>query len=371
MKIAFGKYLLVPSSDGRIHVYYILDFRHAENCVQDNDIHLHTFHRTESRYKNIASNRGMAKNIQKVKEAVQPICSLGPFTVGDYRPASSIANNRKSSDKKTQVKASIVDLSAWGNDHENDGDSAIVGGNSALLGNLAVLTQEGDVHVFQFQTNESLSESDFHQLKVEHSVSFFSGHISATAIAGTTMKRMTKMHVMENIDRYRAETILIISVGFENGIISEYIIKNNSKATLRWEGRLESSVSSMEYITRSQDKIIDDSRKTNNEVYLVVGISQESSLINESEENSMISCVDVINSSLVERDFKSSSSSPSSTLIELKEYIIWPTHNWKSKKFDQQKNPHHKSDYQGFAITSAVGKYCTIESILQELVSIP
>ena len=103
----------------------------------------------------------------------------------------------------------------------------------------------------------------------------------------------------------------------------------------------------------------------------MVGISQESSLINESEESSMISCVDVINSSLVERDFKSSSSSPSSTLIELKEYIIWPTHNWKSKKFDQQKNPHHKSDYQGFAITSAVGKYCTIESILQELVSIP
>ena len=106
MKIAFQQYLVVPTSDGSVLFYQVIDFSHAEACMQEYELNRNLFSRNDSYHQNIDNQRKMAAKIQQEKEAVPPVFSLGPFHAGDYLNRSL----RNITDKLQLIPASIVDI---------------------------------------------------------------------------------------------------------------------------------------------------------------------------------------------------------------------------------------------------------------------
>lgn len=324
LRIAFEQYVLAPTSDGRVQIYQIADFRYAENCMKEeceelNNSNYNNATSSSARYKNIANNHSMAGNIQNAKVSVKPICSLGPFYVGDHRPQIQIQpspvtlrkpDSTGDRNKKIGPIASIVDVRMCDADnyHLN-----VVGTieRSTLLGNLSILTLEGDVHLFEcYQitgiANVGCSDNDMStspsssslinlnlsgdtplannsstsanvnaissniQLKVEHVVSYSSGGMGnpATALAIFRSVKEVRINVMNSsvgtsdndalsssgsgtfvsTGLRQYQAELWIAVGFETGVVVEHAVLNKRQVLLRWRGYLECPIRSIGYI---------------------------------------------------------------------------------------------------------------------------
>ena len=333
MKIAFEEYLMVPTRDGRVLMYQIQDFFHAEACAQEDELNRYALNKNESYHKSIANNRKMASSIQKEKEAVQPVFSLGPFYVGDY-----LRSSRNSTDKLPSTPASIVDICICEADKTKKNPSA-------TLGNVAILTQEGDVHVYEFfslQSGGAGPEGDTNQLKVDHMHSFHSGDISATSLAmQRSLKRTTVVVNNTTLRTHQAE--LRIAVGHEGGVISEYTIIER-RHLIKWKGKVEYPIRSLAYIYTPSvgdeaDKMIPrKDAKTmqplDEQLFLVIGIAQtgmEGTRPSTTEEI-LSSCLEVISTADVEKEWNSKHrGSRISTAIELDQFSIWPTNHVKGK----------------------------------------
>ena len=336
MKIAFQEYLLVPTSDGRILFYQVLDFYRAECVMQEYELNRNLFVRNESYHKNIANYKKMASKIQQEKEAVQPVISLGPFNAGEYRNKSL----RNISDKIPSNPASIVDICIC--EVENTKQT-----QPSLLGVIVVLVQEGDVHVFELYSipNTLSGEKDTSEIKVDHIHSFHSGNIGATSLAvQRTLKRNTV--VVNNTTLRNHQPELHIAVGYDGGTVTEFIIVER-RHVFKWKGFLEGSVQALAYIhAPNQDEI---TRKESSpsphgkdrmaylldeDLFLVMGTSLNvGNAINShshshSSEDIISSCLDVVNTSDVEKEwnskFRGTCSNKTDGTLDLLDLIIWP-----------------------------------------------
>ena len=336
MKIAFQEYLLVPTSDGRILFYQVLDFYRAECVMQEYELNRNLFVRNESYHKNIANYKKMASKIQQEKEAVQPVISLGPFNAGEYRNKSL----RNISDKIPSNPASIVDICIC--EVENTKQT-----QPSLLGVIVVLVQEGDVHVFELYSipNTLSGEKDTSEVKVDHIHSFHSGNIGATSLAvQRTLKRNTV--VVNNTTLRNHQPELHIAVGYDGGTVAEFIIVER-RHVFKWKGFLEGSVQALAYIhAPNQDEI---TRKESSpsphgkdrmaylldeDLFLVMGTSLNvGNAINShshshSSEDIISSCLDVVNTSDVEKEwnskFRGTCSNKTDGTLDLLDLIIWP-----------------------------------------------
>ena len=314
LKIAFQQYLLVPTSDGHILFYQVVDFSHAEACVQEYELNQNLFSRNELYHKNVSNQRKMAAKIQQEKESVQPVYSLGPFHAGDYMNRSTV----NIVDKTQSIPASIVDISVLENDE-----------GKRTLGTIVILVQEGDVHIFDIivkQNNTPGTEIDFPDIKVDHVHSFNSGNIGATALAAhRAVKRTTVDIDGTTLTHYNPE--LRISVGSNSGIVVEFAIVE-MQHLFKWKGRIDSSLRSLAYIHSPKESSSNTRDPLDEDLFLILGSSQEEvdTMEPSSVEDILSHCLDIIHVSGAEKIWKSQDRGPRqpSASIELVDLSIWP-----------------------------------------------
>jgi len=343
MKIAFGEYLLVPTSDARIFVYQIADFLRAEEHMQELELdpfsHLE---KNESIYKNIGYIRKLASNIQLEKETIQPILCLGPFYIGDYNTAPTSVPLRSAGSTLKPVPASIVDLCQCEYD---------LTAQNSKQGSIAILTQDGGVHVFEFSFLHSTArgeEDDFSQLKVELLHKIHAGDICATAISMQRSLKRTSVNVNNTVLRqFKAQ--LNISIGFENGDVAEFAVADRQHV-LKWKLSMGSPVTALAYAYARQD-ISDVSKESpdrrsptrrdssiplEHQLHLAIGTSQDEIAYKNrhvvyTSEDIISSCLDVINVEFTETEWLAKCKSVSdetnmisSNSIDINEVTIWP-----------------------------------------------
>jgi hypothetical protein len=370
MKIAFQQYLVVPTSDGSVLFYQVIDFSHAEACMQEYELNRNLFSRNDSYHQNIDNQRKMAAKIQQEKEAVPPVFSLGPFHAGDYLNRSL----RNITDKLQLIPASIVDICICEVDEMKQ---------TPLLGTIVILVQEGDVHVFDIFSMQNMSPGveDIPEVKVDHVHSFYSGDIGATSLAAQRALKRTTVDIQNTTLRHH-QPELRISVGYEGGTVVEFAIVEK-RHLFKWKGRLENSVRSLAYIhAPNEDDIANDRPRPqgkdmvigpplDEDLLLVIGTSQYGvDATNPSTTEDIISsCLDVIHVFDAEKEWNSnyrdSSRKESSVAIELVELSIWPTNQIKGEDavvvslFDQKKRK--SLECPGVKAVSSIGKclYCT------------
>jgi hypothetical protein len=335
MKIAFGEYLLVPTSDARIFIYQIVDFLRVEEYMQE--LELNTFshmERNESFYKNVGTNRKLASNIQLEKDTVQPILALGPFHIGDYNTAPM----KSTGSKPKPIPASIVDLCQCEYD---------LTAQNSKQGSVAILTQDGGVHVFELsflQRTPRVEDDDFSQLKVEHMHSFHAGDICATAISMQRSLKRTAVTVNNTVLRqFKAQ--LNITIGFENGYVAEFAVMDRQHR-LKWKGSMGSPVTSLAYIYALQDMSEefkespnrrsprrDSSIPLEHQLHLAIGTSQDEMTYKShniySSQDIVSSCLDVVNVEFAETEWHGqfklvSDETKRNDSIDINEITIWP-----------------------------------------------
>ncbi len=236
MKVAFNKYLLVPTVDGKLYVYEIYDFDKIEQqlleCQQgvyqekqrqrrkafqmatasttsfttlnttaaNNSTSSSTLSRSLSssslvhlsssyhpQYNNnndidsfhvkIDAIKNDRCKVQSEKEKVEPIYSIGPFYIGEYY--DNVINN----------KEEVHDSSTIGTTSSNHIPSSIVAlchltttTNNENGQYVAILTNEGDVHILRF-------DSSHHSTVVKPSSS--TSILSTTTTSSTSLKQST------------------------------------------------------------------------------------------------------------------------------------------------------------------------------------
>jgi hypothetical protein len=291
--------------------------------------------RNESFYKNIGNCRKLASNIQLEKVTVQPILALGPFYIGDYNTAPL----KSSGTKSKPVPASIVDLCQCEYD---------LTAQNSKQGSIAILTQDGGVHIFEFSFLQSIAKFEddhYSQLKVEHLHSFHAGDICATALSMQRSLKRTTVAVNNTVLRqFKAQ--INIAVGFEEGYVAEFAVMDRQHR-LKWKGSMESPVTSLAYIYPQQEVSEefqespnrrsprrDSSIPLEHQLHLVIGTSQDemaykSHAVYTSEEI-ISSCLDVVNVEFAETEWNAQSSLPNnetnmfSASIDINDITIWP-----------------------------------------------
>ena len=359
IKIAFQEYLLVPTSDARVLVYQIIDFLLAESFMQEAELNGHAINRNESFFKHLANNRKMSSKLQQEKQSVLPILAIGPFRIGDHSKSLRVI-----ADKSQLIPASIVDMCVC------DGDT-----NSQFspsLGNVAILTQDGGVHIYEFfmlQQSNVGHDGESPQLKVKHVHSFVSGNISSTTIA--MHRNLTESTVAMNgqiLRHHQAE--FSITIGFEGGGIAEFTIIDRQHK-LRWRGSVGFPVQSLAYINPENSSNFrsngsDGISLHRDNLFLVIGTSENPVHASKKQtqftfEEIVSSCLDIISVADAEKEwtakFRGVSRRSSSSTIELSDISIWPTNSISGKEGFQIPLPEQKMKQNN----SGIKEVCSIE----------
>lgn len=372
MKIVFGEYLLVPTSDARILVYQVVDFLRAQEYMQELEFNnSSTVERNESFYKTIGYHRKLASNIQQEKESVQPILALGPFNMGDYN-TSPMKNTIQ---KSKPIPATIVDICAC--------DCEMTAQNSNQ-GSVAILTQDGGVHVMEFsplQTTSRGDDDEYSQLKVEHIHSFHAGDICAMAISmQRSLKRTTVTVNNSNSVIRQYKTQLNISVGFEGGYVAEFAVVDRQHK-LKWKGSVGAPILSLAYIYCENDGRVEmrgENRSPTRresliplepQLHLLIGSMQNDATPYERNATSSMadiisSCLDIVNIEQAETEWRTQSKKGNGEntgfCMDITEITIWPDNSlvgsdpWKVSLTGKRIHDRHGSSF--------INSVCCIET---------
>lgn len=350
LQIAFRQFLLVPTRDGNIFLYQIADFSYAEEHFLNAQINsTATIHRDQS-YNNVSSMKNLSAKMNEEKQCLLPILSLGPFNIGEA--GRSFGNSPQS--KSALNAATIVGICVFDNIKSKNQNQ------NNFLGNVAVLTQCGCVHIYDFYRSGNDGESD--QLKVAHHLSFFTGKLSATAIAmhrGVTYEEVT----MNGQSLRQRRPVICIAVGYDDGTISEYTIVDKLNS-LKWRGYIDYKINCLEYIqTESKSRPSNVNEPTAESLYLVIGTAADELEKPTKEcttEAVISSCLDVIKITDARKEFSSkfkklSQRRSPSSMIYLAHLSIWPNtsvleENSVAIVFPEQKNKKSQSPYRSFSV---------------------
>lgn len=315
MQVAFEEYLLVPTSDGRLLVYQINDFEHAEMILLEEE--MSSFQSTSSlssshnnsqvlnagNTMNITGNtptniKVISSKVHKEKFNQLPIETIGPLYSGEYTSINIGSNESSQLPLNVRSSAVIVGLASVGTMDD-----------TFMLGHVALMTAQGDVFVFEFQ--KSLEDGS---LQVKPFCAFGCDRISGQCIA---MRR-----------KNRSE--LCVVCGFLDGTIQEYEIKKNEK-TLCLEGFLNRlPITCLSYIT-SFSSARSNQLDTDSAIQLVVGMSEREihSMGRSSTENIIATCLEVVSVQVAKNIWQlkqNASIAPSKLSVSLIECSVWPLH---------------------------------------------
>lgn len=415
MKIVFGQYLLVPTMDALVLIYQIIDYYHAQQSLlevelqshsTDTNVKLNTFNDIDGHQARIENIRAKATKMEQEKGAVEPIYSLGPFYIGNY----DFGHKKKYQDEQN-IPATIIAVD----------DISISSKKSQLQQYVVILTNEGDVHVLRFHISSQSSSNQHHrkrgrkdELQVEHISSFYTGNLGATCLKvfkpklnnDDTLQRDDGKDMSNNSNEKinSFERILQMTIGHDNGVITCFEIiqsKNNNNYihVLKWIGNFHenSSILSLSCIGDDEDDNIHDNDDTLSfhHQYLIVAMGQypiDDFDPTTATKSNMTQCLEVVNISLLEKDWKGRYFGPESdssfpmmadydTLVHscsLDNFTVWPMREMLNDDADcifvressnKKKNASHK---KGNKIRSRktmygvniVGKFC-LTSILE------
>ena len=333
IKIAFQEYLLVPTSDSRVLVYQIVDFLQAEIFGQEAELNRHAINRNESFYKHLANNRRMASKLQQEKQSVLPILAIGPFHLGDHSKSL-----RAIEDKSQAIPASIVDICVC------EVDSNLQ--NTGLLGNIAILTQDGGVHIYESymlqKRNGAHEDGELPLLQINHMQSFNSGKISATAIT-MSQSEIWEAVMVNNTTLRNQKSELSIAVGFDDGDIVEFTAVERQQK-VKWRGSMGFPIQSLAYIhnenaTKSTSRPgKNDTTRPRDKLHLIIGTTENliKKHVKYTSDEIVASCLDIISVVDAEKEwaskFRGVSRRSVSSTIEVSEISIWPAKNITGKE---------------------------------------
>lgn len=313
LHIAFHQYLLVPTSDGRLLIYQVCDFDHAESIILEEEL-------SSSPHANATKpsvTQSLSSQIYQEKHNQSPIAMIGPLYVGEYEDIHIGSLESSSSSMRDNPLASIVGLTSV---------SVVESTSPSLMGHLAVVTLQGDVFVFEF--HKSVEEGS---LQIQLLCGFGCGRLSAQCIAL----------------RYHPVTMkVMLACGFLDGTIQEFEVEKNRKL-LFWEGYLKQlPITCLAYITDVQSKenrIEEDQNSSLDQ--LVVGMSQcEPQPTGRSTPEDMIAtCLEVLSldvaKSIWDQKLKENTSMSSSS-VSIVESTVWPTNEWNDATILQKRHLH-------------------------------
>lgn len=304
LHVAFHRYLLAPTSDGRLLIYQVCDFDHAESIILEEELsYSSSSSMTLNATKPISDIRKLSSQVYQEKHNQMPVGIIGPLHVGEYMniPVGS-SESTTSSMKDNSPPVSIVGLTSI---HANDASL------SSLLGYVALITLQGDVFVFEFHKSDQESS-----LQIQFFCGFGCGRISAQCIAL----------------RYHQSNFLL-ACGFEDGTIQEFEVKKNLKSQC-WEGYLNHRpITCLAYITdlvQGQENAIEDATSLSQ---LIVGMSQcEPQPTGRSKPEDIIAtCLEVVSVDVAKSMWDQKMNDSASMLpspISLIESTVWPTNEF-------------------------------------------
>lgn len=351
LQIAFRHFLLVPTRDGNIFLYQIADFSYAEEHFLNAQINSTAAIHHDQSYNNVTSMKKLSAKMNEEKQCLLPILSLGPFEIGEA--GRSFGNNSQS--KSALNAATIVGISVFDNIKSKNQNQ------NNFMGNVAVLTQCGCVHIYDFYRSGNDGESS-DQLKVAHHLSFSTGKLSATAIAmhrGVTYEEVT----INGQSLRQRRPVICIAVGYDDGTISEYTIVDKLNS-LKWRGYIDYKINCLEYIqTETKSRPSNLNEPTAESLYLVIGTAVDDfkKPIKECTTEAVISsCLDVIKITDARKDFSSkfkklSQRRSPSSMIYLAHLSIWPNTSVLEEYsvaivLPEQKNKKSQSPYRSFSV---------------------
>jgi hypothetical protein len=317
LHVAFHQYLLAPTSDGRLLIYQVCDFDHAERIILEEELSYSSSSSsvTLNATKPLSDIHKLSSQAYQEKHTQMPMGIIGPLHVGEYRNIPlGLSESTTSSMKDNSPPVSIVELTSI---HANDTSV------SSLLGYVALITLQGDVFVFEFHKSDQERS-----LQIQFFCGFGCGRISAQCIAL----------------RYH-QTKLFLACGFADGTIQEFEVEKNIKS-LCWEGYLNHRpIACLAYIT---DLVQDKENAIENDPtslsQLIVGMSQcEPQPTGRSKPEDIIAtCLEVVSVDIAksmwdQKMIDSASMLPSS--ISLIESTVWPTNEW-NHIFENPRNHH-------------------------------
>ena len=324
--IAFNEFLLVPTVDGRVLIYQITDFQDAENSLIHDEI---------EKSLNSEEERHLREKISKIhqqKNNVEAICTLGPFFVEDSEDDlyNSTIPPLKTS-QRTKAFASIAHICSLS--ANCDEISYTAGGNWAL-GVIAILTNEGNIHIFEFNMEhtaysngmplESGSkngkcvatatlDSDGRRLSIYKRASIFTGKIGANCVTFHYAYNAIERHIVEQKDASIPLSSMRVVIGHECGMVTDYQV-SHEETRLIWMGSFNCPVRSI----CSLGNLVKGDK-----TYLAVGLVGLHCTDNESI-NSFLETIDVtaLEKAWTRRD--RTNEDIESDELKLDEFCTWP-----------------------------------------------
>ena len=366
MKIIFQKYLLVPTMDGRVHIYQIMDYYYAQQRLLEKEIKCHdsisTSTNAETYHSRIENIRAKSVKLQQEKEAVEPLYTLGPFYIGDYEPhlGSKEKGKSSSSKKEEQIPATIVAIDNFRLQSERD--------DTMSIQYVSLLTNEGDVHIIKFYHTKVPQRRQLkRRLQIEHIQSFYSGNLGAICIkviksrnekVENTTVDIEKNNDADQIKNYTNDKKLLqVVIGHSNGVITCFEIvhtKTTFESYLKWIGHFDENCSILslssigDEMDEKEDHIHSDDKMQTlfHHQYLIVAMGQNSNdsfdlLINTSRKgkqasstSNMSQYLEIVNISLFEEQWKhkfhdQTNPRDFNTLVHslsLGDFTVWPLH---------------------------------------------
>jgi hypothetical protein len=325
--IAFNEFLLAATVDGRVLIYQITDSQEAENTLIHDEIH-NAITSDEDRHL-----REKISKLQQQKNNVEPLCSLGPFFV-EYSEddLDSIPMIGLRTSQRSKAFASIAHICWISSDDDEISDTL---GGSRGLGTVAILTNEGNVHIFDFNiehTNylegmpvESRFEtgkcivtasldSDGCRLKIYKRASLFTGKIGANCVTFHYIYDVKERQVNGQKDTNVPSRSLRMAIGHECGMVVEYQFLHK-EGCLVWMGSFDCpvrSICSLGHLVRGV------------KAYLAVGLAADHSPGNQSI-NSFLETIDI---TAVEKAWKgreqTNDNMDNNNALKLDDFCTWP-----------------------------------------------
>lgn len=312
LHIAFHQYLLAPTSDGRLLIYQVCDFDHAENFILEEELSSLSFTSATKP----SAIQSLSSQIYHEKCNQTPLMALGPLRVGEYKNIPIGSSESMASSMRDNPVASIVGLTSI---------SVVESTVPSLIGYSALVTLQGDVFVFEFQ--KSVEEGS---LQIQLLCGFGCGRLSAQCIAL----------------RYHPITMkLMLACGFLDGTIQEFEVEKDRKSLL-WEGYLKQlPITCLAYITniQTEENRIEEGQHCVEQ--LVVGMSEcEPQPTGQSTPEDIIAtCLEVISLNVAKSiwDQKlNETTSISFAPVSLVESTVWPTNEWNNITNIQNRHLH-------------------------------
>jgi len=229
--IAFGRYVVVATDDGRVCLF-------MARCFQENvDIFDQIDEKNEEEGEDWDSLELMKERINRIEDgrsAVGPVATVGPFRVGGGLMAKGGVTSTGSGDE-FDLPGCIVALAATPahvplptyrkrkkrrrtGDAEDDGDEDHIPpppkAGHAFMGHIVALTSEGDVHIIQVYESDDGPKRNSRPL-VEVLASFSTMTFCATCIC------IRQSHGQVDSDG-ASGPVMRVCVGHDNGVIGEW-----------------------------------------------------------------------------------------------------------------------------------------------------